>query len=37
MVEELSAPQELIDDERKFVDLEHSPRWYGEGRHVMSE
>lgn len=35
--EGLSALRELIDDERKFVDLEQSQLWYGEERCVISE
>lgn len=35
--EGLKALQELIEDERKFVDLAHSQLWYGEERHVISE
>lgn len=33
----LSALNELIDDESKFVDLEQSQLWYGEERCVISE
>lgn len=33
--EGLNALQELIDDERKFVDLEQSQLWYGEERFVI--
>lgn len=35
--EGLIALQELIDDERKFVDFEHSQLWYGEERFVICE
>lgn len=35
--EGLSALQELIDDEKKFVDFEHSLLWYGEERFVIYE
>ncbi|QZN95350.1 EthD domain-containing protein [Symbiopectobacterium purcellii] len=33
----LRALQELIEDERKFVDLAHSQLWYGEERWVIAE
>lgn len=32
----LRALQELIEDERKFVDLAHSQLWYGEERWVIA-
>lgn len=34
--EGLKALRELIEDESKFVDLEHSQLWYGEERYVIS-
>lgn len=35
--EGLNALQQLIEDERKFVDLAHSQLWYGEERHIIDE
>ncbi len=35
--EGLKALQELIDDERKFVNLAHSQLWYGEERHIIDD
>lgn len=32
----LRALQELIEDERKFVELAHSQLWYGEERWVIA-
>ena len=33
----LKALQELIEDERRFVDLQHSQLWYGEERYIFDQ
>lgn len=35
MVDGLKALQELIEDERRFVDLSRSQLWYGEERFIL--